>query len=249
MRGGGVRILLLGGTQEARRIAVALAREPFVNITVALQQPDRVPQSYGWPLRIGNWGGEGQFRAFLETEGFEAVIDATHPFAEGITSRASRICDELGLHYLQFLRPAWIPSENDRWEFLNDETDAALHIPAGQTVFLSTGRHRLEQFSGLADNKLYCRVREYVREPFPYPNGRYLLQPGPFSVADEVALFRALGVTWVVARNSGGQGSWPKIEAARELGLPVAMIRRPKQSEGLKIATVAETLAWVRRRL
>lgn len=244
-----MRLLLLAGTQEARLIAVALSREPYLNLTVSLPQPERRPQSYGWPLRIGGWGGEGPFRDFLRRERVEAIIDATHPFAVGMSNRAARVSADLGIPHVQFLRPAWLPAEGDEWVFLNDEADAAQHIPNDQTVFLATGRRALEKFENLSDRKLFCRIRDPAYSPFPFPSGRYLLQPGPFSVTDEVSLFRALGVSWIVARNSGGQGSWPKIEAARELGIPVAMVRRPKQPEGLKIATVAETLAWVRRRL
>lgn len=244
-----MKLLLLAGTQEARKIAVALSREGFLNLTVSLPQPERQPQSYGWPLRIGGWGSEDAFRAYLKREGFDGVLDVTHPFAVGMSERAARVSRAMGLAYLQFLRPAWIPDDGDRWTFLNDESEAEKHIPPNETVFLATGRRALDKLSGLSDRKVYCRIRDRADHSYPYPNGTYLLQPGPFTVMEERRLFQRLGVTWLVTRNSGGQGSWPKIEAARELGLPVAMVRRPRQPEGSKISTVAEALAWVRRRL
>lgn len=244
-----MRLLLLAGTLESRSIAVALSRESNLSVTVSLPGPVCQPQAYGWPVRIGGWGGEENFRAFLEREQFDGIIDATHPFATGITHRASRLADALSIPYVQFLRPAWMPVEGDKWTFVNAEADAARHIPKGATVFLGTGRHKIEEFENLSERKIFCRVRESVDPPYPFANGRYLLQKGPFSVSEEVVTLRGLGIDWLVARNSGGQGSWPKIEAARELGIPVAMIRRPLQPEGLKITTVAEVLAWVRRRM
>ena len=244
-----MRLLLLAGTQEARHIAVALSRESFLSLTVSLAAPERRPQSYGWPVRIGGWGGEGPFREFLERERVEGIIDATHPFAADMSERAARVAREMDLPHVQFLRPAWTPRETDRWTFLNDEAEAAQHIPEETTVFLATGRRALSKFDNLVGRRLICRVKESPAVPFPFAGGRFLYQRPPFTVADEMALFGRLGVDWIVARNSGGTGSLPKIEAARELGLPVAMVRRPKQPEGLKITTVAETLAWVRRRL
>ncbi len=244
-----MRLLLLAGTFEARHIAVALSRESFLSVTVSLARPDCQPQNYGWPVRIGGWDGEAAFRTFLDREGVEGIIDATHPFADGITHRAARVAGEMDLPYVQFLRPAWIPTDADTWTFLNEEAEAAQHIPKDATVFLGTGRHRIEAFRNLSDRRLFCRVRDDLNEPFPFPGGRYMRQRGPHSVAEEVVTLRGLGIDWMVTRNSGGQGSWPKIEAARELGIPVAMIRRPPQPEGLKITTVAEVLAWVRRRL
>ena len=96
---------------------------------------------------------------------------------------------------------------------------------------------------------MICRIRQRTDDSFPLPNGRFEVQPGPFTVYDECDFFVREGVDWIVTRNTGGQGSWPKIEAARELGLPIAMIRRPLQAEGLKINTVAEAISWVRRRV
>ncbi|MXQ06926.1 cobalt-precorrin-6A reductase [Alphaproteobacteria bacterium GH1-50] len=244
-----MRLLLLAGTHEARHIAVALSRESYLRLSVSLPAPERNPRPFGWPVRIGGWGGEEPFRRFLKREGIEAIIDATHPFARGMSHRAARVADEMGIDHVQFLRPAWMPSEGDNWIFLNSEAEAANHIPPGKTVFLSTGRRELDAFRNIPEARLICRIRDWTQQPFPFGNGRFLYQQGPFRVADEVALFERLGVDWVIARNSGGPGSWPKIEAARELGLPVAMVRRPRQPDGLKIASVAETLAWVRRRL
>ena len=244
-----MRLLLLAGTQEARHIALALSREDRLTLTVSLATSERRPQPYGWPVRIGGFGSEAAFRDYLDREGVQGIIDATHPFAARVSERSARVAREMGLDYVQFLRPAWVPREGDRWTFLNDEAEAKAHIPEGSTVFVAIGRRELSKLANLESCTLICRIRDQTSDPFPFPHGRYLYQRAPFTVEEEVALFRRLGIDWILERNAGGGGSLPKIDAARELGLPVAMVRRPPQPEGLKISTVAETVAWVRRRL
>ena len=244
-----MRVLLLAGAGEARHIALALWREPRLSVTVSLARAGRRPQSFGWPVRIGGWGSDEAYRNWLISENFSAVVDATHPFATRMASRAARISADLGIDHIRFLRAPWVPGDGDRWTFLNAEDEAVDHIPEDATVFLGTGRRQLDALSGLAGRRVFCRVQEWPVGSFPYPGGDFLFDPGPYTVDGETRLFRRLGVDWLIARNSGGAASWPKIEAARDLGLKVAMVRRPKQPEGPRISSVAETLAWVRRRM
>lgn len=244
-----VRILLLAGAAEARHIALALWREPSLSVTVSLSRAGRRPQSFGWPVRIGGWGGEEAYRDWVISENFRAVIDATHPFATHMAVRSARVSEHLGIDHIRLVRPTWVPGDGDQWTFLNCENEAAQHIPQEATVFLGTGRRRLDDLEPLSGRRIVCRVREWPVGDFPFPNGDFLFDPGPYTVEGETRLFRRLGVDWLIARNTGGAASWPKIEAARELGLRVAMIRRPKQPEGPRVSSVAETLAWVRRRM
>ncbi len=244
-----MRLLLLGGTQEAYHIAQALLREDGLNIVVSLARPERQPRPFGWPVRIGGFGGENPFKEWLSSGGFDAVLDAGHPFAVRMSHRVARSAKAENVEYVRFLRPAWSPSECDTWTFLNAPKDAVSHIEDGSTVFLGTGRRDLNEFSGIKNSQIICRVRDREHDPFPWPNGRFLLGSGPFTVRSEMMMLRRNNVDWLVTRNSGGVGSWPKVEAARELGIRVAMIRRPLQPEALRIDTVAEALAWVRRRL
>lgn len=245
---GPLRVLLLAGTGEARHIAYALARYPRISSVASLARAGRRPMPLGIPTRIGGWGGRDGFRAWLVDNRITGIIDATHPFAADISSRTAEVADELGIDYLHFLRPAWRPEPDDTWVFLNREEEAARHVPEGATVFLATGRKRLDAFAGLGTQRLICRVVEGPAGPFPLPNGRFVLHRPPFSVDDEMRTFERLGVDWLVARNSGGAGSHAKIDAARRLGIPVAMIRRPPQPEAARAETLSEVLAWVGRR-
>ncbi|MEQ9041153.1 MAG: precorrin-6A/cobalt-precorrin-6A reductase [Silicimonas sp.] len=244
-----MRVLLLAGAGEARHIALALWREPRLSVTVSLARAGRRPQSYAWPVRIGGWGGEDAFREWVASEGFVGIIDATHPYATAMAARCARVAADLGIDHIRFLRPSWVPQPRDRWIFLNGEDEAADHIPPEATVFLGTGRRGLEHFRNLDGRRVFCRVAYWPVGDFPLGDGDFFFDPGPYTVPAERRLFTRLGVDWLIARNSGGADSWPKIEAARELGMPVAMVRRPPQPEVPRVTTVAEALAWVRRRV
>ncbi len=242
-----MNLLLLAGSGEARTIAHALAKMEGVSTIASLAGATRAPMDLGVPMRVGGFGGRAGFEAFLEAERIGAVLDATHPFAGRISRRTADVCRQRDLPLLQLLRPAWQPGPGDRWIFIDNESEAAGHIPEGATVFLATGRQTLLRFANLTGRYLICRRIDTPRRPFPFENGEYLMGRAPFSVEEEIALFRERGVDWLVVKNSGGDGSRPKLEAARALGLPVLMINRPPPPSGVaRVETVEEALQWVR---
>jgi precorrin-6A/cobalt-precorrin-6A reductase len=250
--GGGrvtVRLLLLAGTLEGRQIANALAQERRVRMTVSIARSERPPTAFDVPVRIGGFGGDAGFAAFMEDQGVDAVLDATHPFAAAISHRTAAYCSARGIPYIQFLRPSWLPGPRDRWAFLNSEIEVAERLPGEANVFIATGRDTMRHYGGLTSQYVVCRVLSAPLEPFPLPRGRWLYSPPPFDVASELRLLRELATDWLVVRNSGGSSSRAKVDAARELGIGVAMIRRPPQPLAPRVSTVAEALAWVRRRL
>jgi precorrin-6A/cobalt-precorrin-6A reductase len=237
-------LLLLAGTGEAQRIARGLA-ERGIPAVASLAGATRVPAPTGLPTRIGGFGGEAGFRDYLREAGITAVLDATHPFAIRITERTVRLCAEAGIPYCQVLRPAWVPEPGDNWVMLDREEEAAQHIAPGATVFLATGRQTLERFANLSSCRLICRQIDPPEGPFPFPNGEFRVGRPPFSVEDEVKLFDALGVDWLIAKNAGGEVPRTKLVAARQLGIRVAMINRPAQPAATRVETVEQALAWV----
>lgn len=244
-----MRLLLLGGTQEARHVASALNGVGRLSVVVSVAKGERRPQSYGAPVRIGGWGGEEPFRDWLKSEGVDAILDATHPFAGQMAHRAAQVAADLGIDHLRLIRPPWLPTDDDNWSFVNSEAEAVDHIEEGATVFLATGRRGLHDLGAMPNRRIICRIKDAPEDPFPTENGQYLVDLGPYSVAGEMRVLNNFGVDWLVTRNSGGRGSWPKLEAARNLGIRVAMIRRPPQPDCTRVTNVAEALAWVRRRV
>ena len=243
-----LRVLLLAGTEEARHIASALVAVRGLNVTASLAGPVRSPVALGVATRIGGFGGEDGFRDYLRRERMGAVLDATHPFASRISARTSRVCSEMDVPYGLLLRPAWRPVPGDRWHFAEDEADAARQVPHGATVFLATGRMRLDAFGPMPGRRVYVRqLDRRPAEPVPFGDGDWVVGQPPFPVEAEAALFRRLRVDWLVVRNAGGSASRSKLDAARRLGMDVAMIRRPPQPEAIRFDTLASALLWVRR--
>lgn len=235
-------LLLLGGTGEARQIAERLRGTDAV---ISLAGATRNPETQPLPARIGGFGGATGFEAYLRDAGVTAVLDATHPYAHRVTARTAEICRKAKVPYLQFLRPPWTAETGDQWIEIETEQSAAEHIPQGATVFLGTGRQTLERFANLAGREVICRQIDRPDKPFPFAGGRYLVGRPPFSVEDEVTLFRELGVDFLVVKNAGGAPSRSKLTAARQLGIPVLMIARPPQGDWPCVASVDAALAWV----
>ncbi|WP_425050171.1 cobalt-precorrin-6A reductase [Psychromarinibacter sp. S121] len=241
-----MKLLLLAGTGEARRIAEALPGIAGVEAVASLAGGTRVPARMPVPVRSGGFGGRERFVDYLTGEGIGAVLDATHPFAIDMTRRTAGVCAEMGLPYAQVLRPGWEPGPGDRWTFVDREEEVAGLVPEGATVFLGTGTKELDRFANLQGREVICRRIETPGAPFPFPGGRFLQGRPPFSVAEEKALFAELGVDWLVVKNSGGDASRSKLDAARVMGLPVALINRPAQPDAIRFETEAEALDWIR---
>jgi precorrin-6A/cobalt-precorrin-6A reductase len=237
-------LLLLAGTQEAREIATALQGR---GVIASLAGATRDPRALPVPTRHGGFGGEAGFVDYLQSQGISAVLDATHPYAARISARSAAVCARLGLPYCQLLRPPWRPGPGDKWHEIAAEAEAARYIPENATVFLGTGRQGLAGFANLAGRRVYCRQIAADHGPFPFAGGAFIVGRPPFSVADEIALFRRLGVDWLVVKNAGGQASATKLVAARDLGLPVLMLARPALGDWPQVSNVQEALAWVNR--
>ncbi len=244
-----MRLLLLAGTAEARQIARALALEERVRTVASLAGATRQPEPLGVATRIGGFGGRDNFRDYLRRETIDAVLDATHPFASVMSHRTFEVCAELDLPYLQFLRRAWTPDPGDKWAFLNNEAEVAQHVPEGARVLLATGSKSLHLFGPLEGRMVFARGMDVPDDPLPFQTGEWLRATPTFRLADERALLDRLSIDWVVARNSGGSSSRIKLDAARDLGVPVAMIRRPLQPPSPRVSTVSSALNWVRAHL
>jgi len=240
-----MKVLLLAGTNEARRLAQALA-EARIDTLASLSGATRVAQKLPVPTRVGGFGGAAGFLDVIKCETITHVIDATHPFAHQITDRTHCICTDNNIPYLHILRPEWHPEQGDNWTMISNEEDAAHHIPSGSTVFLATGRQTLPRYSGLKECRVICRQIDPPDEPFPFPGGEFLVSRPPFTVEDEEKLFRALNVDYLVVKNAGGVSSRTKLDAARELNIPVLMLRRPKMPDAERAESPEQAMAWLK---
>lgn len=242
LRRGRSSILLLGGTGEARELAAVLtARGEHVVTSLAGRLAD--PVLPDGEVRVGGFGGVPGLTDWLRAHRPAVVVDATHPFAAGITANAAAACAATGTRLLRLQRPGWTPGPGDDWRWAADLDEAAAMVTG--TAFLTTGRQGLAAFTGLPGRVL---VRCVDPPTVPLPAGATLvLARGPFTVADELALMREHAVDVVVTKDSGGHMTAAKLVAARELGTPVVLVRRPPLPAGVPVVgTVEEAAAWLR---
>lgn len=240
-----MHLLLLAGAGEAREISAALVDESHLRVMASLHYPDRNAEPLVVPTRVGGFGGADGFMRYLRSENIGAVLDVTHSFAADISRRSARICADLGLPYAQLLRPEWCAGVQDNWFDVADEAGAAAVIPPGARVFTTTGRATLAGFKTMRAAHLYVRQLSDAATKVNIKNASYIVGDAPFSTEEEVALFQDLKIDWLVTRNAGGDAGRTKLDAARELGLPVAMIRRPPKTDGPKLQSAQEALDWV----
>ncbi|MFD8008098.1 cobalt-precorrin-6A reductase [Streptomyces mirabilis] len=220
-------VLVLGGTTEARRLAAELATRPGVRVTTSLAGRVSRPGALDGDVRVGGFGGADGLAWWLREHRVDAVVDATHPFAAAITANAARAAAATGIPAVVLRRPGWTPGPDDRWHWAGSLPEAAALLPSlGRRVFLTTGRLGLAAFAHLSELHFLVRTVEPPEPPMPQ-DMEVLLTRGPFTPDDERALLRAHRVDVLVTKDSGGEATAAKLTAARDLALPVVVVRRP----------------------
>jgi precorrin-6A/cobalt-precorrin-6A reductase len=239
-----VRILILGGTGEARELAAALVAAG-INVISSLAGRVRQPRLPEGLVRVGGFGGADGLAAFLRDEGITHVVDATHPFAGAITANATRAARQARVPLLVLRRPEW--AAHPTWHVVPDIHAAAEAARAwpGEGVFLTTGRRDLHAFA--ADDRHQFLVRTVDPPDGPVPQRmKLILDRGPYTVQGESALMREHGIGLLVTKNSGGPMTAAKLTAARDLDVQVVMVARPAlPPDSTVVATVAEAMRWL----
>ncbi|MFE2956002.1 cobalt-precorrin-6A reductase [Nocardia tengchongensis] len=243
-----MKTLILGGTREARELADIASGERGFEIVSSLAGRVRAPVLPVGEVRVGGFGGTEGLREWLAGNGIEAVVDATHPFAGGITANAAAAAAALGLPVLHVRRPGWLERDGDRWVRVPDLALAAEAAAAlGKRVFLTIGRQGVAAFAN-SEGWFLIRAIDPPEGAVP-PQHELLLARGPFSVEEEIALLIERRIDVLVTKDSGGALTEAKLSAARELGLAVVMIDRPPLPAGAEqVETVAAAWDWLRAR-
>jgi precorrin-6A/cobalt-precorrin-6A reductase len=243
------KLLILGGTGDAAKLIAQAAALPEVELISSLAGRTPKPNipTVG-QVRIGGFGGEAGLLRFLRQEQIDILIDVTHPFAAQISWNAAKAAKAHGIPNLLVNRPGWGPQKTDRWiETPTHEAAAALLPELAQRVFLTIGRQELAAFADLPD--LWFLMRMITPPDPPIPVGEVILQQGPFSVEAEIELMQRYRIAAIVSKNSGGNATYAKIIAARELAIPVVMIPRPTLPETEIVDSIDAALDWLRSRI
>lgn len=240
-----MRVLVLGGTTEAGQMAAALANAK-VDAVYSYAGRTVSPVEQPIPTRSGGFGGVAGLVNYLSAENITHVIDATHPFAVGMSRNAVVACAQSGVPLIALERPAWTATDGDLWTSVADIGAAVAVLPEEPwTVFLAIGRQTLDAFAAKPQHHYILRLVDPPDRPLPLPHATVILARGPFDVAGDTALIQGLHIDLIVAKNAGGAGAEAKLTAARTLGLPLIMIDRPAMPNRRTVATMADVLDWL----
>lgn len=243
-----MRVLLLGGTAEARHLAAVLV-EDGVDVVSSLAGRVQRPRLPAGEVRLGGFGGVAGLRE--ELTGYDVVVDATHPFAATISASAATACGTASVPLLRLARPSWdaMPGA-PRWRWVSSSEDAAVAAAqVGGPVFLTTGRQSLRRFVPLLGaGRVLARVVDPV-EWEPPATWTVLLARGPYTLDGERSLMCEHRIDVLVTKDSGGDLTRAKLDAADELEVPVVVVRRPPAPEDVEeVSDVAGALRWLRAR-
>jgi precorrin-6A/cobalt-precorrin-6A reductase len=239
------KLLILGGTGDAAQLAAKAIEIPELQVISSLAGRTQQPTALAGEVRIGGFGGEGGLTEYLRSEQIDIVIDATHPFAAQISWHGFRAAQACGLPWLRFNRLGWSPVAGDRWLPVASHQAAAALLPGlAQRVFLTIGRQELGNYAHLTDIWFLMRSIDPPVD-VAMPPGEVILAKGPFNIADEKELLIKYGIEAIVSKNSGGNATYGKIAAARELGLTVVMIERPVEPVGDLVTDLDAADRWL----
>jgi precorrin-6A/cobalt-precorrin-6A reductase len=241
------KLLILGGTAEAAALARAADARfgPALQITTSLTGRAGRAGPLPGQIRIGGFGGPG-LAAYLSEHGVDLLVDATHPFAAGISAEARRACEQLNVPRLLLLRPPWRRHPLDRWIEVDDMAAAAAIVGRlGWRAWLAVGVAEIACFAAATGVRFLVRLVDPPRQRLPLRFYEVVLGRGPFSLVEERHQIERHAIDVLVCRESGSAASQTKIIAARELSLPVIMVRRPVPEPGEAVETVGAALDWL----
>jgi len=222
-------VLILGGTSEARELAELLIERDFLP-TTSMAGVTSDPILPPGNIRRGGYGSVQGVMRFLNGGAFIAIADAAHPFAVNVSTTAARAAQKSGIPYLRLERPPWVPSAADQWTEVARLEDAAKAIPPGARVLLTTGQKELPPFLSRTDISGFVRMIENPSIPIA-GNWTIIKDRPPYTIEAELGLLSRENITVLVAKNSGGDSTRAKLDAAREKSIPVIIVKRPTKPD------------------
>jgi precorrin-6A/cobalt-precorrin-6A reductase len=241
-----LRVLILGGIGDAVELAIKIANIPGIEVITSLAGRTREPANLPGNVRTGGFGGVRGLTNYLREMQIDLLIDATHPFANQISENAAAATQEVGIPRLMVIRPPWEKLEDDDWLEVEDNLAAATALAnRAKRVFLTIGRLEIGTFAHLQDIWFLMRMIDPPNTDVIVPPGLILCDRGPFNLENEQEILLKYNIDTIVSKNSGGNATYPKIIAARKLGIKVVMVNRPPVPPGKQVADVDSACKWL----
>lgn len=242
------KVLILGGTAEAGELAARLAGDDRLATVTSLAGLTRMPAPVAGQVRRGGFGGPDGLAATLTNGRYDALIDATHPFAEQIAANAVEAAAIAGVPSIKLVRPPFERRPGGNFIDVPDMQAASDRLPQNSRVFLAAGRREIRVFAARDD--IWCLVR-MIEPPAPgetLPRGEVVIGHPAATADEEAALLQAHDIGWIVSKDSGGKAS-AKIEAAHRLRLPVILVSRPQLPAVRTVTRIDDVIGWLDERL
>ena len=240
-----MRALILGGTSDANRLAEAAA-QLGLDAIYSYAGRTQAPAVQSLPTRIGGFGGAEGLASYIRRQRITHVVDATHPFAVAMSRNAAVACATTGTALIALERAPWQRSPGNNWIEVEDVTAAVAALPEQRArIFLAIGRQHIAPFAARPQHAYTLRFADAPQGALPLPDASVIISRGPFTLAGDLDLMGSRNIEWIVARNAGGTGAFAKIDAARQLGLPVVMIARPALPERQSTESIDDVLAFL----
>ncbi len=253
----GKKILILGGTTEARHLLEALLKDGAFNVTLSLAgalgagtedafrgrlsevDPTRLQ------IRLGGFGGVDGLADYLRSECFDVLVDATHPYAAQISHNAFEAATRCGVFLARLERPAWDAPDGSDWIMAEDIAEAATLIPSGARVLLAVGRQSAHPFHMRPDCQFLLRSIAPADGAALGENFSFCLSMPGKTKEEEIRLLQEEKITCLVTKNSGGERSFHKVTAAQSLNLKIVMIKRPHLPVCCTFNDLSTMLDWL----
>ncbi len=216
------RILLLGGVSEALAVARRLGPEHVYSLAGI----GRVPQDLACQVRVGGYGGAEGLATFLREAGIGLLIDATHPYAAQISRNAAQAAQAASIPCWGLRRPAWQAQPGDDWREVEDWDGVVDALRPFRHPLFTLGREPLQHLDEIPAEQFWT-----LRALEACPGNQrceVIGARGPFRLEDERELFERRQIDVLVSKNSGSVATEPKLEVARERGMPVLVLKRPE---------------------
>ncbi|MEE4671938.1 cobalt-precorrin-6A reductase [Pseudomonas alliivorans] len=231
------RILLLGGITEALAIARTLGPEHIYSLAGV----GRVPTDLKCQLKVGGYGGAEGMAQYMREQGVDLLLDATHPYAAQISHNAALAANSAGIPCWALRRTAWAAGPGDDWREVTDWSELVAALAPFKRPFFTLGREPLQHLEEIPEHQFWT-----LRALDNYPGNErcdVIGARGPFQLEDERQLFEQRQIDVLISKNSGSDSTEPKLDIARERGVPVLILKRPELPEVDRVfRTVDEVL-------
>ena len=238
-------ILIIGGSSQGNELAKELQKRKIL-YTISYAGRIKVNNSIVFNKRVGGFGGVLKMARWLKDNKISHVIDASHPFAKRISYNTYLACNKNNLPLVRYTRKSWIITNKDNWKTVSSYSEAANCLAdVKQNVFLAIGKLNIGYFYLFSKHFYLLRMAEKTDKEILFPNYHCVIERGPFKTKDDISLLRKFKIDIIVAKNSGGSGSFSKIKAAQLLNIPIIMIDRPKLPQVKEFFSILNILKWL----